>query len=84
MKNYYYILGLDLQATQDDIKKSYRKLVLKFHPDKNNGDKFFEERFKEIQNAYEHLTNSQLKEKHDEFLKKYKIIVIVEDVNLVF
>ena len=55
MKDYYYILGTSKEATSDEIKKAYRKLSLKFHPDKNDGDEFFTERFKEVQEAYEVL-----------------------------
>lgn len=57
MKDYYYILGIDRNATIEQIKHAYRKLSLKFHPDKNDGDQFFENRFKEIQEAYEILSN---------------------------
>ena len=57
-KDYYYILGLEKGSSLDDIKKAYRKLSKKFHPDKNDGDKFFEARFKEIQEAYEYLTKN--------------------------
>lgn len=59
MKNYYYILGISSKASLDEIKKAYRKLATKFHPDKNQGDSFFEERFKEIQEAYEVLSGGQ-------------------------
>ncbi|MBK9726918.1 MAG: DnaJ domain-containing protein [Saprospiraceae bacterium] len=55
MKDYYYILGVPKDATKDDIKTAYRKLSLKFHPDKNPGDAYFEERFKDILEAYEYL-----------------------------
>ena len=55
---YYYILGLKKGATNDEIKKAYRKLSLKFHPDKNYEDKFFEERFKEINEAYNFLISA--------------------------
>jgi len=55
MKNYYYILGVGEDASQEEIKRAYRKLSLKFHPDHNQGDKYFENRFKEINEAYEHL-----------------------------
>lgn len=57
MKNFYQILGVSINATNDEIKTAYRKLATKFHPDKNNGDKYFEERFKEIQLAYDILNN---------------------------
>ena len=55
LKDYYYILGLSRTATGEQIKLAYHKLAIKFHPDKNNGDKFFEERFKDIQEAYDAL-----------------------------
>lgn len=65
MKNYYQTLGVERNASSDDIKLAYRKLAQKFHPDKNNGDKFFEERFKEIQEAYEILSDLYEKGKYD-------------------
>ena len=65
MKNHYQTLGIKRDASNDDIKKAYRKLALKFHPDKNDGDKFFEERFKEIQEAYEILSDPYKKGKYD-------------------
>jgi len=65
MKNFYQTLGIKRDASSDDIKKAYRKLAQKFHPDKNDGDKFFEERFKEIQEAYEVLSNVYEKGKYD-------------------
>jgi uncharacterized protein (TIGR02145 family) len=68
MKNYYYILGINYDATEIDIKKAYRKLSLKFHPDKNDGDKFFEERFKEINEAYENLIDTNKRKLHDSIL----------------
>lgn len=55
MKDYYYILGVDKEASVEEIKKAYRKLSLKLHPDQNNGDVFFESRFKEINEAYVEL-----------------------------
>lgn len=68
MKDYYYILGINNDATEADIKKAYRKLSLKFHPDKNDGDKFFEERFKDINEAYENLIDSNRRRLHDSIL----------------
>ncbi len=65
MKNYYQILGIERNSYTNDIKSAYRKLALKFHPDKNNGDKFFEDRFKEIQEAYETLSDDKKKYLYD-------------------
>ena len=59
MKNLYQILGVDINANNQEIKTAYRKLATKFHPDKNFGDQYFEERFKEIQLAYKILNNEQ-------------------------
>lgn len=72
MKDYYYILGLKKEASIEDIKKAYRKLSLKFHPDKNDGDEFFSDRFKEIQEAYETLSNSSKRIQYDKNLKHNK------------
>ena len=58
-KDYYKILGVDKKATQDEIKKVYRKLALKHHPDKNPGDKKAEEKFKEISEAYDVLGDAE-------------------------
>lgn len=60
MKNdYYKILGIDRSASKEDIKKAYRKLALKYHPDRNPGDKEAEENFKEAAEAYEVLSDSE-------------------------
>ena len=71
MINYYKILGVKDFASNEDIKTAYRKLSKKFHPDVNDGDEFFAEKFKEIQEAYEHLTDDLKKRKHDELLNNY-------------
>lgn len=65
MKDYYYILGIKENASLEDIKKAYRKLSLKFHPDKNEGDEFFTEQFKKIQEAYETLSDTAKRAKYD-------------------
>ena len=70
VKDYYYILGIDSNASENDIKKAYRKLSNKFHPDKNEGDKFFEDRFKEIQEAYETLSNNNKRILYDSVFKR--------------
>jgi DnaJ-class molecular chaperone len=65
MKDYYYILGVKSHASTDEIKKAYRKLSIKFHPDKNDGDEFYTERFKDILEAYEILIDSSKRAKYD-------------------
>jgi curved DNA-binding protein len=64
-KDYYKILGVDKKASQDEIKKAYRKLAVKYHPDKNQGNKEAEERFKEISEAYEVLGDVEKRKKYD-------------------
>ena len=70
MTNCYKILGVKDFAPAEEIKTAYRKLSKKFHPDVNDGDKFFEERFKELQNAYETLTDQRQKDIHDANLRR--------------
>jgi len=65
MENHYQTLRIKREASNEDIKKAYRKLAQKFHPDKNDGDKFYEERFKEIQEAYEILSDQYEKGRYD-------------------
>jgi curved DNA-binding protein CbpA len=67
MKNHYQTLGIRVDATQEEIKTSYRKLALKFHPDKNNGDLSAASRFTEIQEAYQVLSNAQKRQTFDKF-----------------
>jgi len=66
-KDYYSVLGLEKSASAEQIKKAYRKLALKFHPDKNPDDKQAEERFKEITEAYAVLSDPQKKQQYDQF-----------------
>jgi curved DNA-binding protein CbpA len=69
MKDYYYFLGISYDASDEDIKKSYRKLSLKYHPDKNQNDDFFADRFKEIQEAYETLSDKGRRITYDQNLE---------------
>src|SRR3989344_1429912 len=66
-RDYYEILGCEKGASAQDIKKAYRKLALKYHPDKNPGNKDAEEHFKEISEAYEVLSDSQKRHSYDQF-----------------
>lgn len=66
-RDYYEVLGVDKNAAAADIKKAYRKLALKYHPDKNPDDKEAEEKFKEAAEAYEVLSNPEKKAKYDRF-----------------
>lgn len=65
--DYYELLGVARNAAEADIKKAYRKLAVKFHPDKNQGNKEAEERFKEINEAYEVLSDGQKRRQYDTF-----------------
>jgi molecular chaperone DnaJ len=66
-RDYYEILGVSKNATKDEIKKAYRKQALKFHPDKNPGDKSAEDKFKEAAEAYEVLSNDEKKARYDRY-----------------
>lgn len=68
MKNYYYFLGIPESASGEEIKKVYRKLSLKYHPDKNPDDDFFANRFREVQEAYDILGDSEKRKMYDENL----------------
>lgn len=71
MKNYYEVLGIGLWASEEEIKKAHRKLALKFHPDFNQGDSFFEDRFRAVQEAYEVLINPQKRSLYDARLRLF-------------
>ena len=58
-RDYYTVLGLNRDASEEEIKKAYRKLAMKFHPDRNPDDKSTEEKFKEAKEAYEILTDAR-------------------------
>ena len=71
-KNYYQILGLTPKATLEDIKKAYRKLVHRYHPDVAGNDEVSIRRFKEITEAYETLSSVQKREQYDSIMKLYE------------
>ncbi|MES2797363.1 MAG: DnaJ domain-containing protein, partial [Bacteroidota bacterium] len=66
-RDYYQVLEINKGASDDEIKKAYRKMAIKYHPDKNQGDKAAEEKFKEAAEAYEVLSNPQKKARYDQF-----------------
>lgn len=71
-KDYYKILGVDKNASQAEIKKAYRKLAVKYHPDKNQGNKEAETKFKEISEANEVLSNPEKRKKYDQLGANWK------------
>ena len=66
-RDYYDVLGVNKNASDSEIKKAYRKVAIKYHPDKNPNNKSAEEKFKEAAEAYEILSNSEKKQKYDQF-----------------
>lgn len=71
MKNHYHTLGIETTATNQQIKEAYRKLSKKFHPDMNNQDKYFENMFKEILEAYETLSDDNKRKSYDIHFKEF-------------
>src|SRR5215813_15214800 len=65
--DYYDTLGVPRKASADDIRKAYRKLARKYHPDLNPGDKSAEERFKNVQEAYDILSDSKKRQMYDQY-----------------
>ncbi len=66
-KDYYEVLGVDKSASERDIKKAYRRLAMKYHPDRTKGDKALEEKFKEANDAYEVLTDKEKRQAYDQY-----------------
>jgi len=71
-KDYYKVLGVDRNAGADEIKKKYRKLAVQYHPDKNQGNKAAEEKFKTITEAYEVIGDAEKRKKYDELGSNWK------------
>ena len=63
----YSVLGVSRDASDEEIKKAYRKLALQYHPDRNPGDKEAEEKFKEAAEAYDVLSNEEKRRRYDQF-----------------
>ena len=66
-QDFYTTLGVSRTASEDEIKKAYRKLAMKYHPDRNQGNKEAEEKFKEVQKAYDTLSDKQKRAMYDQY-----------------
>jgi DnaJ-class molecular chaperone len=87
VKNYYDLLGIKPDSNKDEIKIAFRKLSIKFHPDKNDGDPYFTNMFKHINEAYETLSNDIKRAKYDFEFNKHRngetvvVVTNAEEVN---
>ncbi len=70
-KDYYSVLGVERSASADDVRKAYRKLAMKYHPDRNPGDKKSEDKFKEINEAYQVLSDTEKRARYDQLGSAY-------------
>src|SRR5438477_3122770 len=66
-RDYYEVLGIEKTASEEDIKRAYRKLAMQYHPDRNVGDEQASSRFKEAAEAYDVLSNSDKRQRYDRF-----------------
>ena len=66
-RDYYKILGVDKSASADEIKKAYKKVAIKYHPDRNPGDKEAEKKFKQAAEAYQVLSDPEKRARYDQF-----------------
>ncbi|GAB2530286.1 DnaJ domain-containing protein [Spirosoma aerophilum] len=73
MRDYYYILGIEQIATEQEIKNAFRKLSLKFHPDRNSDDEYYVERFRQVKEAYETLSVAHKRVTYDVKLNDFNI-----------